>query len=495
MILKKTSAMKESDQQTNTMSLQSLLAIEDHAELLDFRCATTGLLWWPQIRTVFIRMAMSDHLYETQLDGSVSRGIRANRMFSTMFRSVMHNGIMQIQRRNVSNICIMSSGIGHQLIDGTQLNRLSDHFANFLHEQSITIEDHFEWRWISPRKNDRVLLHAPLQAINAIDARLRTRNIHRQAARSLITLVSERAEKLLQWRPGSKREDALVQLLSGKIASMAQHVGRYEKVLSRIRPTLLMTLTGSYGPASTLILAAKNLGIVTAEYQHGVLSRGHDGYNFAPTLINCNAFQKGLPEHFLSYGTWWSDQVNVPVRMTPIGNPVRDFRISRLNKVSATKNILLILGDGTECELYLALAKTLEASATKMGLIVVFRPHPLERSKIKTKYGRQLGQIVIDQNDDLYTTLSNAHVVVSELSTGLFEAVGLADKIFVWNTLKSRFGFPVFPFKSFDSAQDLMQQIEADNCGRLSHGSVEAIWTSGWKTRYQSFVDSISHQK
>ena len=153
-----------------------------------------------------------------------------------------------------------------------------------------------------------------------------------------------------------------------------------------------------------------------------------------------------------------------------------------------SKEDILILSDGIEFELYLDLARQIAPLAAKKGLRVVVRPHPLERSSVAARHGAQVDGIVIDASVDLYASLRTAHAVVSEMSTGLFDAAGVADKLFMWNTAKSRFGFPVHPFQSFATAAVLLDLLDQDHCGRLDESQLDAIWAPHWRRNYVDFV-------
>ena len=469
-------------------TLAQLLQVEDADQLLGFVCVETGILLWPHVRTVFIRMAMSDLLYRTPLDGSVSKGVPTSRALATMGRSLLHNAGMRVSGQARAEICFLTSGIGNQALDGQLINRLSDHFARARPDQSLTVEDHFHWRWPGPRQNQRVLLHAPLQAWNALCARVALRAAHRKQAAQLVALVSARSNALLGWRPGPQREQVLVELLARKIAGMPGQLRAYQALLGRIKPTLLFMLGACYGPSATLIRAARDQGVTTAEYQHGTIAPGHDGYNFGTALLASKAYRASLPDHFLSYGSWWNDRVNAPVSMWAIGNPHRQYRLARLG-TAAAKDVVLILADGIEFALYVALARQLAPAAARQGLRVVIRPHPLERVIVAEKYGKSLDKtIAIDDHDDLYVSMMEAHAVVSELSTGLFEAVGVADKLFMWDTPKARFCFPTLPFESFSSAEELLGLLGDDHAGRLPEHMSEGMWAAQWQDNYTDFL-------
>src|SRR6202012_5072037 len=110
-------------------------------------------------------------------------------------------------------------------------------------------------------------------------------------------------------------------------------------------------------------------------------ARGHDGYNIAPALAREGEYRSALPQYFLGYGSWWNDQINVPVTKVAVGNPHRQWQLAQLTQRGAADGILL-LGDGIDTERYLSMAKEIASLASPQGLRTVFRPHPVERTRL-----------------------------------------------------------------------------------------------------------------
>jgi len=108
---------------------------------------------------------------------------------------------------------------------------------------------------------------------------------------------------------------------------------------------------------------------------------------------------------------------------------------------------------------------------------------------VHAKYGDGVGEVLLDKNADLYASLRTAHVLISEISTGLFEAAGLADRIFLWDTPKSRFSFPRHPFQSFSSASMLLDLLNDETAGQLPASELEAIWAPSWRDNYLGFLE------
>lgn len=463
--------------------------MEDDAELLEYRCSQTRLPLWPLIRIAFIRMVMSDLLYGTVVTGASTARISILNAMTSMGGFVALNCWFGLTQRSDAAVCFFADAVANQRIDGKWFNRLSDHFALNSPIRTLTFEDHFEWIWPLPRHNRRVRFHAPQQAINALLGRLNVRDEHRNQAAKLVDMVCRRAWQSFAWEPGVERRAKLTEMLARKAAALPAQYRAYGSLFTRIRPKVVMVLAGCYGPASSLIAAARQFGAVTAEYQHGAVSMGHDAYNFAPAVRKSDVYRGVLPDYFLSYGAWWNDQINVPIHKTAIGNPHRETRVAALRKKSLTKNRVLILSDGVEFPIYLALAKEIQKGVASKGLKVVIRPHPLERARVMSQFSTEVAPVAFDEDADLYTSLSSAHMVVSEVSTALFEAVGLVDRIFMWDTRKSRFAYPQHPLQAFSSANHLLELLKSDDsAGRVALNTADAIWAEPWHENYIGFL-------
>jgi hypothetical protein len=471
--------------------LHELLAAEDDAAILDFKCAQTGTILWPLIRMMFLRMIISDLYYGNSVLRAAPSGASAFAMLRTLGASTLHNAELLLGRNCRADVFLVATGLGNIQIGGTWLNRLCDHFASCLPNQTIIMEDLHEWKWPFPRAAQRVLLHAPLQARNQLFARVLVRDRHIRAAARLVRFVAERAQQHLNWYLGAERERSLSVFLARKAAALPHQYRTYERLLSKISPKIIVIEAACYGPSTALLAVAKSMGIITAEYQHGAISRGHDGYNIAPALAANSEYRKVLPEYFLGYGSWWNDQINVPVTKVTVGNPHRDWQLAQLARIEHRSDILL-LGDGIDTEGYVSMAQNIAAFAAPHGFRTVFRPHPLERARLQSLFTNDVVGLTIDQSPDIYQALAAAYAVVSELSTGLFEAVGIADKVFLWDTPKSRFVFPDHPFQSFQTPEELVGMVMESRAGKVLAEGSDAIWKANWQRNYLDFLKTCA---
>lgn len=71
--------------------------------------------------------------------------------------------------------------------------------------------------------------------------------------------------------------------------------------------------------------------------------------------------------------------------------------------------------------------------------------------------------INIDSNVEVYDTLKESEIIISEISTVLFEAVGIVKRILVWQTEYSKKYFPNPPFETFENDEELVELIGSKN--------------------------------
>lgn len=474
------------------ITLSDVLRVEDAAEVLAFRCPDTGIPLWTAIRAVYLRLIIGELLYGAPIvdTGGVLGSRSRLKTVATIARAFAHNGVQRIALRGQYPVVLIASGARLIQVDGKYFNCLSEYFAGAAPDRTFPIEDMFNFRWPFPRRHPRMLLQTPLRVSGQMRARLRAKRF-RAPARALVALVSQRAFDLLGWHVGEERRQWLETMCANGAASFLPRYQAYHAIFRRTGARLLLKEEACYGGPdnASAILAARDMGMVTAEFQHGAITAGHDAYNFAPALLADPACRKILPDHLLMYGNWWGGNVNAPVHKVAIGNPHRSETIDFSVPLDAPRRQLLVLGDGIETHLYLELSERL-ADALEGEVEVVFRPHPRERAAILARNpGGLIGGVRIDGNQDIFMSFQHACAVVSEASTGLFDAIGLVPRIYIWDTPKARFTFPHHQFQSFVDANDLLAMVRDPGAGRISEAHSADVWAPHWQQNYLDFLE------
>ncbi len=464
------------------LSLSNMLEIENTSSVLDLRSAV-GIPIWAQVRVGFFRMLIADSVFSSVEATDSNQRHDMGRGARTLIRSILRNRSLQRTGEIRADVLLTTEAVADQRVDGSWYNRQSDGFAQATPGRAAVLIDQDHWAWRQPRAIEQTIYHAPIQAGVAIRARFQTTARQRRDGNALAAFASERGRDLLGWEMGAPREAALGAVIARKLASAPLQYRAYRKLLRRVSPKLLLGSSGCYGHTANLIAAARDLGIVTAEYQHGAVSQGHDAYNFSDTVRNDANFRRAMPEYFLTFGTWWNDQINAPTIPVAIGSPHRELRRIGAGTATTPGGGVLVLSDGIEFDLYMDLAARLRF-ALPPEIEVVLRPHPLERGRAPS--GGQLSNgVVLDPNLDIYTSFWSARAVVSEVSTGLFEAIGLVEKIIMLETPKARFTYPEHPFISARSVDEVIELVVGGPMTKISPAS---IWANDWRGAYQGFL-------
>lgn len=469
-------------------SLSTLLQIEDDNELIGLSCTATGLPVWPLIRVPVLRTIMSDWLFRSASLSSLGQNVNFVKLAKGAAISAIHNlGYKATPKRN---ILIQNTGLGNYYQDGLVHDRLVGYFTEALPAETVVYQDKPKNNFQDKYLFNPILHKSPRNVINKLYSKLFIENSHRRLARQVIDRAVENALAKFGYEFASDRVLSLSNSLASHLAVLPYASETYANWFSKHGFRLLLKEDACYGGSAIAIIhAAKLCGMVVAEYQHGAISKGHDGYNVANALATSHSFKAVLPDYLLTYGNWWSNQTNMPVQKIAIGNPHLTETLGFLGPVSHKRSQVLILGDGIETALYLNLASQVSHMVRAQGMQVVFRPHPFEREKVKSLTFPD--GVRLDSHTDIYASLNESSVVISELSTGLFEAVGLVDKVLLWETDKSRFAFPEIPFTSFSTMDELESILTSRDSFRKESRTVPAteLWQPNWKQNYLNFIE------
>lgn len=466
-------------------SLKMLLEIENDASFLDFRCSETGYLLWPLLRNQFFRILISDIYYHQEPLVAKPSASRYRQALQVLPRVLLHN----TGRGKLSgDILIMGSGAGHFQRDRLWFNRITDYFALAFPKDTVTCEGIVDWHVPEPRHNKRSSYWLPWQMLIAVAGKLQSEERHVKVVKAMLNHARIRAKSILGLDMSDKSIELLLNMTAPKVARLSFMRWVYRHFLTRTAPRLVLVEQSCYGDYGIFNHVAREMGIRVAEPQHGMISAGHDAYSFAPAIRDSDEYRLYLPHDFLGYGAWWNGEINAPVQKWVIGHPHYTEQRKRMVNNFSDKTDILLLSDGIEFPIYLEIANNL-TNLLNGRYRVVLRPHPLERKRVYSEYPNgNVGKVVIDQNRDVYQSFSTAYAVTGEVSTALFEAVGLVKKIFLWETPKAVFSYPSHPFTGFLNAKDFALKIDDEEYGRTDVAQ-EEIWASDWVGNYQKYID------
>ncbi len=474
-------------------NLPSLLKIEDDPELIEITCPVTGVPVWSLIRVAAIRTIISEWYFKLTPLSSAGRDDNYLKLAKNATISALHN--LRHKNSKNYNVLIQSTGLGNYKHEGVVHDRLAGYFAEAAPDQTLIWQAKFKESFGDKYAFDHLIHKAPRDISHKIISRVATRDFHHQLASRIIRRFIENAQKELGFKFSLKEVLNLNSSLSSRLALLPYASEYYANWFAKKGFKLILKEDACYGGGGIPVIhAAKLNNMVVAEYQHGTISKGHDAYNASDSLISSDLYKKVLPDHLLTYGNWWNTQSNLPVNKISLGNPHLTESIGkyegRMNKLDK----ILILGDGIKTQVFLGLAKKIAKIAGRKGMIVVFRPHPFERDKMKS--ANLPVEVKLDHHSNIYPSLMESRILISELSTGLFEALGLVEQVLLWETERSRFAFPVLPFQSFSTIDELESILNDTNSVQKNSNTVPAseLCEPNWKRNYLRFVEGVVGQ-
>src|SRR6185369_5496054 len=189
------------------LTLAKVLAIEDDPAILGHRCASTGLLTWPLLRSQFLRSLTSPLHYQGVQTIVPPPPRRYRRALSALPKVLWANATRW--RRFHGDILIMASGAGHFQRSSRSFNRITDYFAMESIERTVTIEGLMDWQVPVNRYNEKAYYLLPWHGKIDLLGRLHWSPRHREAAADLVEFMRKRAVDLLDLRIVNSQADYL----------------------------------------------------------------------------------------------------------------------------------------------------------------------------------------------------------------------------------------------------------------------------------------------
>ena len=240
-----------------------------------------------------------------------------------------------------------------------------------------------------------------------------------QVSKDVTLYLSKKIKNIFNIKLNNQEIQRLIRYNTFKINAIEKKLNFYKELIKKIKPKLAIIECSSYSQNAILNYALHDSDVRIAEPQHGCISKAHVNYNFSSHIKNSKEYRLFLPDDYLSYGKYWSKSINAPFTKYDVGSPHQSVNFIYNTKKIKRKKILLV-SDGINTNLLPNLAKKIFISLNKKYEILI-RPHPIENVQ-NYKNNKYSNYFKIDLEENVYKSLSDKEVVVSEMSTVLYEA-------------------------------------------------------------------------
>jgi hypothetical protein len=463
-------------------SLQEILEIENDEKILSFYYNSTDLLMWPTVRTIVLRSLIDQLVFKKTLCAQpISNDFSLLKRIKCGVGSFLSN-IPFLYKS--PEIVFLNSGITNILRGQKYYNRVTDDFAGAFEAESLLLENHHNWHNMKPRTNKSVMSQAAFWLLCSGFSKFKKEDT--SSIDSFVGYLQDRIETLFAIDLNHHQIEKIRKTLSWTTRTIKFELFLYKSFFKWFKPKVVFFEDGCYGGYGHLIRMCKQLGIKTAELQHGLISKGHDAYNFSLNIKESKVYKEYLPDYFLGYGQWWLEQINADVEKVIIGNPHYEnaMKSGRSSKIKSHEQIL-ILSNRAEFDQYITLSIDLQQALGDEYEIFV-RPHPSEKGRVVNKVATGDYQgINIDLLDNLYESFANTDIVVAAVTTALFEAIGQVDEIYVLKNNLSDFYTPNSPFEKVDSIKEIKVKLRSPQKNNFKK---QDFWADDPVENYKKFM-------
>lgn len=463
------------------INLEKYTQIEADDKILDFKINNVPLWLIMRIEVVFNLMFLNEKMENPHIKISIW-DLSLKEKFNYIYYTLVKNPFFA-DKKDILIIGSVADNIKKNNIYFNKLYyKILENFSN-----SMLLEQSFKFSYRQPKREETLYL----DLIYVISKLLAKGKMLSKNEIRTVNLFLEFLEKRVRYLNFLIDDNFLINLrdiLHKAVRSYEIEKFLFSKLLKKINPKLLIIACAHYFSHYPLLLLAKEKGIKVAEYQHGYIGNDHFAYNFHPNIRD--EVKKYLPDYMLTWGKYWSNNINTPAKKIEIGNFLLNDILKEV-KVDKHRKTILIVSGGKYPNEYVLLSKEIKKHFS--GYELYFRPHPSEIPAIKERYSElvKIGYKIDTSN--LYTeTLPKSEIAISlERSTVLYEAMLYTNKVF-WITEKKN---NKFPFYQVSSVGELIDYINRINKNDLKLPLNEQIWEKNPIEKFKEFLEKEIYGK
>ncbi|WP_300923087.1 hypothetical protein, partial [uncultured Desulfovibrio sp.] len=122
---------------------------------------------------------------------------------------------------------------------------------------------------------------------------------------------------------------------------------------------------------------------------------------------------------------------------------------------------------------------------------IIVRPHPNHRQAFLSSDVAGVEGISVDEETDVYTTFSQAEIVIGDISTSLMEALALGKRVYSLRSSQAEKYFSNLDVSFFSDAPELINLINDATSGRIPQTQRDALFCTDWEKNYTTFITQL----
>lgn len=474
-------------------NFERFLAFENSGKVLTFHYQYRNMLVWPFVRNVLFNCVYKITNGEsTGLLDIGAQNMKNGRLLSykwMQFFKISTNPLFSCKQTDVLYLYHVMGNVKDE--NGAYYNRIYDDFAA-LYGSTAIIESAPLFRHFYPKKYKTYEADA-IEIVCAFHEKLAPLG---EQDRDMI----ERFIAYLKRDFPFALEESHLRMIRIELERYAKNMKLiyeyYRKVFTRVSPKLVFVAQACDGShAACKIKVLRDLGIPSAEIQHGLISNEHFAYNYSQTAYDSEEYRSYLPDHFLTFGHFWERTIRLPVHKVVLGsaNFNRNFDETRqyhaADDKAADESILIL---PSTLETYTELIRYLYDKLPDRKLLVKVHPTKINQYEVFKEMENDRIEVYINENINYF--FSRSQTVIGDDSTALYEAAALGKQVMIWDTVYSK-SFHRAIGRRFADKEELVELLQSDHADTAADIRPEDIFARDSEKRYRAFVaEYVSEQ-
>ena len=458
--------------------IDQFLEIEKNKELYRFKVLEGEVHLWPMVRHQIINKAF----YEKIGIAYPFDPFKIN--YAHAFYYLKTTRKDRSSKAGQSDFAFFGSDVANIKTKQGYFNRLSEYFASEYAGQSILIEQSLNFSYKRPRTYKNIFVHDDILLKSRLIGYFS--KLDKNDLKIIHDFVLFLKNNFL-W--DFEKNEFWTNIKTVLIRLCKEYKVKYlfyERLLGKVKPVIVFLEDACYGYSNlALCVACKNREIKLIEYQHGLISLNHSAYNYHNDLPV--EYLKYLPDYFLSYGNYWSENCRIPIPVVNIGNPYLTQKASETD-LSKKENQLLFASGGIEPEMCVKNLLYLNKKLLTKGYRVIFRPHPSEIHKLDNVYKPLRDNGIAIDLGVLHESLAKSKYVLGNFSTVLFESIAFKCTPITLKTPVTDSNINCDQILMLDSLDDVIDLIGRNY---VTPANTSYLWEDNWKINFKKFIDKI----
>ena len=450
--------------------INKLLEFEEKNDVLKYRFKYKNLMIWPYIRTVIFYDIVK------QEKGIINNRIPVQK--KNIFKNYFKYNTFKLPK---SDILFVSDSVGIVDNHDRYMDRIVGEYIETIPKITsniISISSNFEFMDIGRKYvTDQYIL-------KLIEYSAKDKTISKEEDERINEFIN-----FLKQNFPIHLETGTCKYLYDKLAEIVLELPAtylyYSRLIKKVSPKVVFWNCASYSKPAIKVL--NDLGVITAEFQHGYIGTNHLVYNYSNKLKLNKEYASYMPKYYLTYGEFWTRNMCMIPEIVDIGNPIVATKIKDYkegNYKVEKDSILLIVADYTN-EYVKFIDEVLENSSGKFKIYVKLHPISLGDRAYFEKF-ENISTVEIIEIANIYEYIYKCEYIVGDTSTSLYEAAALKKKVFIIDSdiarehINKGMGTWIGGGKEF---------IDIVNNKKEDTSSKNEYFITEWKENYINFIE------